>query len=209
MCDCRLSRCMFPLCACDARQRRSEVPRTPGACILRTRAQIEAVAANLPSPFVPRPRRGPLSNLPLIAVSVALVWGLAQTAGIWKNVTSKNKKDAVRTRSSLPSSARTGVVACDPCAPLTGCRERERCRGRGGRAFEALRVRVRRPQLAGRVSSSRCPTSAWPTSSAAWTPTVRCPAPPHCVPRCRLGLQLHVHGLIKFAVSSLSWRPAC
>ncbi|KAK9819558.1 hypothetical protein WJX81_001914 [Elliptochloris bilobata] len=37
--------------------------------------------------------RGPLGNLPLVAVTVAMVWGLLQTAGVWRSVTSKNKRE--------------------------------------------------------------------------------------------------------------------
>jgi len=65
------------------------------------RVRIKGVEANKHSPFVSRPRRGPLSNL----------WGLTQTAGIWKNVTSKSKKDEVCTRSSLSSARSHGQVS--------------------------------------------------------------------------------------------------
>ena len=56
-----------------------------------------SLAAVAPTALVPCARsRGPLSNLPLVAVTVVLVWGLFQAAGVWRSVTSKSKRDEVR-----------------------------------------------------------------------------------------------------------------
>lgn len=103
-----------PLCMCCTTEAQGYVSHAQGLRFAHTsadRVRIKGVEANKHSPFVSRPRRGPLSNLPLIAVSVALVWGLTQTAGIWKNVTSKSKKDEVCTRSSLSSARSHGQVS--------------------------------------------------------------------------------------------------